>query len=125
MWMSPARATLLHSPGRKPWVNSQSTYIEPQKGAALLCPRQMLAPKVPLLRSSDLFYLYVPRVSYRALPSFYPGLCRGVVPTALIMRLNFDAVALALGGVQWKFIYLYCISYHMYALYRFDQRNRE
>ena len=27
-----------------------------------------------------------PRVSYRALPSFHPGLCRSVVPTALIMR---------------------------------------
>ena len=55
-------------------------HILSPKGAALLCPRQMLAPKVPLLRSSDLFYLYVPRVSYRALPSLHPGLCRGVVP---------------------------------------------
>ena len=36
MWMSPARATLLHSPGRKPWVNSQSTYIEPQRGGTTL-----------------------------------------------------------------------------------------
>ena len=34
----------------------------------------------------------IPRVSFRALPSF--GLCRGVVATALIMRLDFDAVAL-------------------------------
>ena len=29
---SPARAILLQSPGRKPWVKSQSTYIEPQRG---------------------------------------------------------------------------------------------
>ena len=36
----------------------------------------------------------IPRVSFRALPSLHPGLCRSVVPTALIMRLNFDAVAL-------------------------------
>ena len=55
-------------------------HILSPKGAALLCSRQMLTPKVPLLRSSDLFYLYVPMVSYRALPSLHPGLCRGVVP---------------------------------------------
>ena len=34
---------------------------------------------VPLLRSSY-FCLCLPRVSYRALPSFHPGLCRSVVP---------------------------------------------
>ena len=36
----------------------------------------------------------IPRVSFRALPSFHPGLCRGVVSTALTMHLNFDALAL-------------------------------
>ena len=30
--ISPVGAILLPSPGRKPWVNSQSTYIEPQRG---------------------------------------------------------------------------------------------
>ena len=30
-----------------------------------------------------------------ALPSFHPGLCRSVVPTVLIMRLDFDVVALS------------------------------
>jgi len=30
--MSPERAILIHSPGRKPWVNNQSTYLEPQRG---------------------------------------------------------------------------------------------
>ena len=28
------------------------------------------------------------------MPSLYPRLCRGVVPTALIMRLDFDVLAL-------------------------------
>ena len=30
--MSPVRAILLHSPGRKPWVNHGNTFIEPQRG---------------------------------------------------------------------------------------------
>ena len=43
----------------------------------------MLAPKVPLLKELLFFCPCVPRVSFRALPSFHPGLCRSVVPTAL------------------------------------------
>ena len=27
-------------------------------------------------------------------PHFHPGLCRSVVPTVLVMRLNFDTLAL-------------------------------
>ena len=42
-----------------------------------------LSGLVPLLRSSIYFCLCVPRVSFRALPSFHPGLCRSIVPTAL------------------------------------------
>ena len=38
---------------------------------------------VPLLRSSIYFCPCVPRVSFRALPSLHPGLCRSIVPTAL------------------------------------------
>ena len=80
--MSPERATLLHSPGRKPWVNYWNIFMSP-KGAAL--PRRKANARiiVPLLRSSIRFYLRVPRVAFRALPSFHPGLCRSVVPTAL------------------------------------------
>ena len=33
--MSPARAILLHSPGRKPWVKHWHIFIEPPTGAAL------------------------------------------------------------------------------------------
>ena len=54
----------------------------------------MCALKVPLLRSSIYFYLCVPRVAFRALPSFHPGLCRSVVPTALRISLDFDTLAL-------------------------------
>ena len=78
---SPARAILLQSPGRKPWVNRRNTFIEPCKGGTT--PRQMLAPKVPLLRSSIRSCPCLPRVAFRALPSLHPGLCRSVVPTAL------------------------------------------
>ena len=92
--MSPARATLLHSPGHKPWGIIVNILIEPLQGRHYSRQRQMLAPKVPLLRSSFCFYLRVPRVSFRALPSFHPGLCRSVVPTALVISLNFDTVTL-------------------------------
>ena len=33
--MSPVRAILLHSPGRKPWVNCFFTFIEPHRGGTL------------------------------------------------------------------------------------------
>ena len=54
---------------------------EPCKGGTT--PRQMLTLKVPLLRSSYFLCPCLPRVAFRALPSFHPGLCRSVVPTAL------------------------------------------
>ena len=38
---------------------------------------------MPLLRSSICFYLRLPRVPYRALPLFHPGLCRSVALTGL------------------------------------------
>ena len=91
--MSPARAILLHSPGRKPWVNYWNTFIEPQRGGTSetkdKCSRYSAAP-------TELLFLCtcLPRVSFRALPSLHPGLCRSGVPTALIMHLDFDAVAL-------------------------------
>ena len=34
--MSPARATLLHSPGRKPWVICYRMFIEPHRGGTTL-----------------------------------------------------------------------------------------
>ena len=73
---------------------SGSLLLSP-KGAALPYPKQMLAPKVPLLIGAHIICcLCLPRVSYRALPSFHPGLFRSVVPTALIMRLNYETIAL-------------------------------
>ena len=48
--------------------------------------KQMLTLLVPLLRSSFYFWPYVPRVPFRALPSLHPGLCRSVVPTALVIK---------------------------------------
>ena len=47
--MSPVRAILLHSPGRKPWVIIVTHLLSP-KGAALFCLRQMLVLLVPLLK---------------------------------------------------------------------------
>ena len=63
---SPERAILLQSPGRKPWVNRRNTFIGPCKGGTT--PRQTLAPKVPLLRSSIRFCIV------------YPGLHFGLCP---------------------------------------------
>ena len=47
---------------------------------------------MPLLRSSIRFCLCVPRVSYRALPSFHPGLCRSVALSGLIVVLGVCGV---------------------------------
>ena len=53
---------------------------------------------MPLLRSSIRFYLCVPRVSYRALPSFLPGLCRSAALSGLFVVLD------VCGVVSW-----YCV----------------
>ena len=92
--MSPARATLLHSPGHKPWGIIVNILIEPLQGRHYSRQKQMLAPKVPLLRSSYFLCPCLPRVPFRALPSLHPGLCRSVVPTALVISLNVDTVTL-------------------------------
>ena len=69
-------------------------FIEPQRGGTFetqdKCSRYSAAP----LELDITFRSCIPRVSYRALPSLHPGLCRSVVPTALIMLLDFNAVAL-------------------------------
>ena len=83
----------LHSPGRKPWVSHLYTFIEPQRGGTTLSKTNARAESAA---PTELLFFFpcVPRVSYRTLPSFHPGLCRSVVPMALVMRLDFDAVAL-------------------------------
>ena len=86
--MSPVRAVLLHSPGRKPWVICYQFIYRAPLGAVLFQRMQSHKPNARCecrsWRSSIRFCLYIPRVSYRASPSFHPGLCRSVVPTALI-----------------------------------------
>ena len=96
---SPARAILLQSPGRKPWVNR---FLHPlssfRSGTPPTTTLQWHKPNecsvVPLLRSSIRFCLCLPRGEWGQSPICNPGLCRSVVPTALIIRLNFDAVVL-------------------------------
>ena len=70
-----------------------------------ILPRRKVNARVvvPLLRSSFCFCLCVPRVSYRALPSFHPGLCRSVALSGLMYVFTtnqllccFDAFALGL-----------------------------
>ena len=53
--MSPVRAILLHSPGRKPWVNYWNTSIEPQRGGTPLSQTNTRAESVAPHRSS--YYL--------------------------------------------------------------------
>ena len=48
-------------------------------GAALPATNTRAESAAPR-RSSFLFCMYLPRVSYQALPSFHPGLCRSTVP---------------------------------------------
>ena len=88
--MSPTRAILLHSPGRKPWVRHCNTFIEPQRGGTLLSKtnaRAVSAAPTELL-------IFVSPVS----PGFHIGLCphytlgyAGVsCLKALVISLNFD-----------------------------------
>ena len=79
-------------------------FIEPPIGAALPRGKPYSAAPAEL---DITFRSCIPRVSYRALPSFHPGLCRSVVPTALIMRLDFDALALPLQGSSTSPLSLY------------------
>ena len=62
----PFRAILLHSPGRKPWVNHCLTFIEPQRGGTPIdkvkCSRCSAAP------TELLFFVPV-------YPGFHFGLC--------------------------------------------------
>ena len=53
--MSPVRAILLHSPGRKPWVNYWNTSIEPQRGGTPLSQTNARAESAAPHRSS--YYL--------------------------------------------------------------------
>ena len=57
----------------------------------------------------------IPRVSFRALPSLPPGLCRGIVPTALIMCLNFDAVTFVSVHLSISSIILYLLGIDIIA----------
>ena len=53
-----------------------------------LCPHSTLGfAGVPPLQGSLSYCLCIPRVSYRALPSFHPGLCRSVALAGLIVGL--------------------------------------
>ena len=100
---SPVRAILLQSPGRKPWVNRSPHLLSPVGAAQLQskCPNTRAVSAAPA-ELDITFHSYIPRVSFRALPSLHPGLCRSVVPTALIMRLSFDAVVLDVSSLNEK-----------------------
>ena len=88
---SPIGAILLHSPGRKPWVYSQSTYLEPRRGGT---PNDKYSRR-KCRSSSELFFVCI-------YPGFHIGLCPHFtlgfagVPClkALVISLNFDALAL-------------------------------
>ena len=64
--MSPARAILIHSPGRKPWVVIVNTFIEPQRGGTPIdkvkCSHCSAAP------TELLFFVPI-------YPGFHFGLC--------------------------------------------------
>ena len=60
------------------------THLLSPKGAALSRRKANVRVVVPLLRSSYFLSVCIPRVSYRALPSFHPGLCRSVALSGLM-----------------------------------------
>ena len=88
--------------GASPGLINETHLLSPFRGGTSetqdKCSRYSVAPT----ELDITFRSCLPRVSYRALPSFHPGLCRSVVPTALIMRLNFDALVLGRASIQEK-----------------------
>ena len=91
---NPIGAILLHSPGHKPWVYSQSTYLEPRRGGT---PSDKYSCRK--CRSYGALFCFV-----CVYPGFHIGLCPHFtlgfagVPClkALVISLNFDALALIL-----------------------------
>ena len=85
--MSPARATLPHSPGRKPWVNCFHTFIEPHRGgtnsAHLVCVVAVRIFCVVMYLSVGAFACVGKCRSFGAQSAFicvYPGLHFGLCP---------------------------------------------
>ena len=73
--ISPVRAILLHSPGRKPWVNQLNTFFEPRRGGTLFRKKtntrtESAAP----YRSSFYFYRKYPGFCSCLWHSRHPGL---------------------------------------------------
>ena len=101
---------LLHSPGRKPWVNYWNTFIEPQRGGTF----QRMQSHEPNARcecrsygAQSAFVCVYPGFCSCLWHSRHPGLCRSVVPTALRMHLKFDALAL----VERSYLTNFCLVY--------------
>ena len=55
---SPERAILLHSPGRKPWVNRRNTFIEPQRGGTNLSMANARAESAAPTELNPLLYVF-------------------------------------------------------------------
>ena len=92
--MSPVRAILLHSPGRKPWVRYCNTFIEPQRGGTLLSKTNARAVSAA---PTELF-IFVSSVSpgfpFGLCPHFTLGYGRVSCLKALVISLIFDVGAL-------------------------------
>ena len=116
--MSPVRAILLPSPGRKPWVRHLYTFFLSPVGAAQPQSKCLNTRAVSVAPKGALFTFI-----YRY-PGFHLGLCphstlgcTGVsCLKALIMHLNFDALTLS-------YIYLQLKSTTFVLKYRLDSSN--
>ena len=83
---SPNGAILLHSPGRKPWVNRFPHLLSPVGAAQPQRKANTHAVSAAPKGAHSSFGPCVPKVPYRALPSFHPGLCRSVALAGLVCR---------------------------------------
>ena len=98
--MSPLGLYSRLAQGASPGLGIDTHFLSPFRGAL---PRRKANARAESAAPTELLFFV------HAYPGFcsylwhsrHPGLCRSVVPTALIMRLNFDAVALvALGCLK-------------------------
>ena len=92
--MSPVRATPFHSPGRKPWVNHRNIFMEPQRGGTHY--DKYARRKCRSYGAQSAFVCVYPGFHFGLCPHYTLGYEEVSCLKALVISLNFDAVALAL-----------------------------
>ena len=96
---SPARAILLQSPGRKPWINRRNTFIEPQRDGTTLSRTNARTESAAPSELNPLLSKVYPGFHFGLCPHYTLGYAGVSCLKALVISPNFDALALGYAGV--------------------------